>query len=200
MVRWDAFVSGAGWARGRDLSVGLHVDLGEWILRDGEWEQLYEVVDTDDEVAVRDEVDRQVRRFELVMGRLPTHLDSHQHVHLREPVRTVVLELGRRLGVHVRALSGTSYCGEFYGQWTPGVAHHESISIDALESLIARLPSGTTELACHPGADAVEDVTTMYASERAVERETLCDVRARKAISDHDVVLRSFLPADSVVG
>ena len=122
------------------------------------------------------------------------------HVHLREPVRTVVLELGRRLGVHVRALSGTSYCGEFYGQWTPGVAHHESISIDALESLIARLPSGTTELACHPGADAVEDVTTMCASERAVERETLCDVRARKAISDHDVVLRSFLPADSVVG
>ena len=34
MVRWDAFVSGAGWARGRDLSVGLHVDLGEELLGD----------------------------------------------------------------------------------------------------------------------------------------------------------------------
>ena len=37
-------------------------------------------------------------RFAALLGRDPTHLDSHQHVHRREPVRSVLLELGCRAG------------------------------------------------------------------------------------------------------
>lgn len=198
MVRWDAFPTAADWARGHpELTVGLHVDFGEWILDDGQWAPLYEVVDTDDETAVRDELERQLDRFDRVMGRPPSHLDSHQHVHLREPVRSAVLSAGRRLGAHVRSQSKVLYCGEFYGQWNGSTPHHESISVAALERLIAGLQPGTTELACHPGADELTDVTTMYADERAIERRTLCDARIRRAIVDQGVILRGFGPGDA---
>src|SRR5688572_28379081 len=43
MVRWPAAAAAASYARARpELSVGLHLDLGEWVLRDGAWVPLYE--------------------------------------------------------------------------------------------------------------------------------------------------------------
>src|SRR5262245_44565211 len=47
MARWRAAASAAAYARAHpNLSVGLHVDLGEWVYREGEWQLLYEVVET----------------------------------------------------------------------------------------------------------------------------------------------------------
>src|SRR5437764_15380237 len=45
MVRQPAAASAAGEAALRpELSVGLHLDLGEWVFRNGSWETVYEVV------------------------------------------------------------------------------------------------------------------------------------------------------------
>src|SRR5262249_21163868 len=63
------------------LSLGLHLDFGEWRLSDGEWVPVYEVPLGEPE-AVRWEVDRQLAAFRRLVGRNPTHIDSHQHVHL----------------------------------------------------------------------------------------------------------------------
>src|ERR1700733_14637554 len=63
------------------LSVGLHVDIGEWMYRDGEWIPLYGRVQADDGSAVAAETARQLDLFRVLMGRDPTHLDSHQHAH-----------------------------------------------------------------------------------------------------------------------
>ena len=52
------------------------------------------------------------------------------------------------------------------------------------------LPSGLTELGCHPAAG--EDLDSMYASERLVELKTLCDPRVRAALSRAKVRLCSF--------
>src|SRR5688572_7521781 len=40
------------------LGVGLHLDLGEWAYRGGEWVTLYEVVPVDDPAAVESETRR----------------------------------------------------------------------------------------------------------------------------------------------
>ena len=88
MVRWPAAEDAAEYARSHSLSVGLHLDLGEWEHRDGEWHIRYRVLDDDSEEAVAEEIRRQLERFEALVGTPPTHLDSHQHVHLRDPVRT----------------------------------------------------------------------------------------------------------------
>src|SRR6266480_4583843 len=82
MVRKPAAIDAVAIARDcPELSLGLHLDLGEWAYRDGEWQPLYEVVDVADADAVRYEVLQQFDRFCELTGRTPTHLDSHQHVH-----------------------------------------------------------------------------------------------------------------------
>src|SRR5215204_3611043 len=77
MVRPAAAGEAAAYARGRsELSLGLHVDLGEWVYRGGEWSALYEVVDVNDPRAVREEVSRQFEGFCGLLGGPPTHVDS----------------------------------------------------------------------------------------------------------------------------
>src|SRR5688572_11973813 len=118
MVRWPAAAEAATDARKHpSLSVGLHIDLGEQILRSGEWVPLYSVLPVHNESTVREEIARQLDVFDRLVGHAPTHLDSHQHVHLREPTRVILVEIAQRLGVPLRNCSReVSYCGSFYGQ------------------------------------------------------------------------------------
>ena len=84
MVRWPTATAAAAYARGNPrFGVGLHLDLGEWTYRDGAWPALYEVVSLQDAHAIAEEVSRQLAAFREIVGRDPTHLDSHQHVHLQ---------------------------------------------------------------------------------------------------------------------
>src|SRR3954449_3190856 len=39
-----------------DMSIGLHIDLGEWVYREWEWKPLYEVVNLSDELAIEREI------------------------------------------------------------------------------------------------------------------------------------------------
>src|ERR1041384_5283397 len=88
MVRQPAAAAAATDAASHPkLSVGLHLDLGEWVFQNGEWVILYSVVATDDPKAVGAETSHQLSQFRRLMGRNPTPLDSHQHVHRKEPVR-----------------------------------------------------------------------------------------------------------------
>jgi predicted glycoside hydrolase/deacetylase ChbG (UPF0249 family) len=193
MVRWAAAEDAARWANTvSSLSLGLHLDLGEWVCVGGEWRQLYSVVDEHDPGAVRDEVDAQLDSFLRMAGRAPTHIDSHQHVHKEEPVRTLVLERAARLGVPVRGLSETvAYCGKFYGQWSDGTAYPDGVGYDALMRILDDLPDGTSELGCHPGTGE-RDVESMYWSERSAERDVLCDPRLPDAMTARGIELCSY--------
>src|SRR5688572_23992552 len=103
MVRGDGARAAAAYARAHPrLSVGLHLDLGEWIYEDGDWMPLYEVVPLDDGAAVAGEIERQLATFRELVGTDPSHLDSHQHVHQRQPTRSLLLDAARRMGKPVR--------------------------------------------------------------------------------------------------
>jgi predicted glycoside hydrolase/deacetylase ChbG (UPF0249 family) len=191
MVRWPAVEEAAAMARDRpDLSVGLHFDLSEWVYRDGDWTPLYQVV-ADDRAAVEAELAAQLAQFIALFGRQPTHLDSHQHRHLEEPVRSVVVEAGGRLGVPVRGCtSQVAYRGDFYGQTGTGEPLPEAITVEALVGLLASLPPGVTELGCHPAVEPEEEST--YSTERPGELEALCDPLVRAAVQAEGIELRSF--------
>src|SRR5262245_13398039 len=108
MVRGLAAAEAAAYARAHPaLSVGLHLDLGEWVWRDGDWMSVYEVVRADDAEAVAAEVTRQLAAFVRLVGRGPTHLDSHQHLHRHEPIRSVLRRAADELGVPLRHFSAT---------------------------------------------------------------------------------------------
>src|SRR5262249_34574307 len=150
MVRWPAAAEAAAYARAHpSLSVGLHIDLGEWVYRRRRWVSAYEVVPLDDVPAVRDEVDRQLATFRRLVGQHPTHLDSHQHVHREEPARTILLELAKQLAVPLRECTpGIRYCGDFYGQTAEGRPLPDVISVANLLRILAALRPGLTELGC----------------------------------------------------
>ncbi len=192
MVLWPAAAEAADYAGEHpDLALGLHLDLGEWVYREGQWLPAYEVVPADDSPAVTEEAARQLVAFRRLVGRDPTHLDSHQHVHLREPVRSVLSEVAGELAVPLRHYDPRiRYCGDFYGQTGKGQPLPEGISADALIEILAALPAGITELACHPGLD--DGLQSTYRSERAVEVGVLCDPRVRATIAAKEIELCSF--------
>ena len=192
MVHRPAADEAARYARERaQMSVGLHIELGEWLYQHGEWRAERVVVDTEDAAAVRAEVAAQLEAFRRLVGRDPTHVDSHQHVHREGPVASVVATLGRELGVLVRHFSPVvRYCGEFYGQMREGSSLPELITADALAALVRRLPTGVTELACHPGY--AEGLESSYRRERELELVALCDARVRQAVEDEGIVLSTF--------
>jgi chitin disaccharide deacetylase len=198
MTVWPASREAAELTRSRPrLSVGLHVDLGEWLYRDGEWDCTYLRVPLEDERAVHAELERQLRVFRHLMGRDPTHLDSHQHVHREEPVRTTVLELGHRLGVPVRHEShAIHYRGDFFGQTQTGETNVAALSVEALIGVFGTLDRGTTELGCHPGY--ADDLATAYRRERALEVMTLRDTRVRSMLESLEIALVSFSNAAPV--
>jgi predicted glycoside hydrolase/deacetylase ChbG (UPF0249 family) len=186
-------------------SVGLHVDLSEWACENETWFPLYEVVPLDDHAAVAAEVARQLQRFRELLGKNPTHLDSHQHAHHKEPVHFVLKQLAQELNVPLRHYdSRVRYCGDFYGQSAKGEPFHEGISVNGLIDILTKLPSGVTELGCHPGW--AEDLESMYRDERAAEVKTLCAARVRSFIeaakielcSFHDVTQTASLQADGL--
>jgi predicted glycoside hydrolase/deacetylase ChbG (UPF0249 family) len=192
MVRWPAAAEAAAYSRKcPDLSLGLHVDLGEWVFRNGTWIPLYEVVPVDNKTDVADEVNRQLASFRRLVGKDPTHLDSHQHVHREEPVGSVLAEIAHRLAVPLRHnTQEVHYCGDFYGQTGQGLSLPDTVSVDALIGILAALPPGVTELGCHPGEGS--DLDTMYRNERAEEVRVLCDPQVRAAIISKKIKLCSF--------
>ncbi len=158
-----------------DLAIGLHVDLAEWqYLADQGWTVSYERVDTDDSDAVHRELSEQLDSFERIVGRTPTHLDSHQHFHRAEPATALLLAVAERLGISLREVT-TPYLGGFYGQDNRSRPFPEAITPEALVAVVASCSAPLTELSCHPSQLA--DTGSVYDAERVTELETLISDR-----------------------
>ena len=192
MVRGRAATEAAEYARRTPtLSLGLHVDLGEWEYAEGGWRERYQLYARDDTAAARAEARAQLEMFRGLVGRDPTHLDSHQHLHMGTAAALVLAEIGEELDVPVRHLTdGIRYIGEFYGQSDRGDPHPEGVAPATLVQLIRRLGPGVTEIGCHPAVTV--DFESVYGRERVIELETLCDPELRRVLADEEIELRSF--------
>jgi predicted glycoside hydrolase/deacetylase ChbG (UPF0249 family) len=182
MVRWPAAAEAAAYAKKNPaISVGLHVDLGEWLLHNGEWEMLYKVVDIANAKVVENEIQHQVAEFRRLLGCDPSHLDSHQHVHRNEPVRSIMLQLAQGLKIPLRECDPrVRYCGNFYGQGAEGEPVPELLTVANLKKILASFPEGITELGCHPGYG--ENLESPYRHERTEEVRVLCHPEVRDLI------------------
>ena len=184
MVRWPAASEAADYAKKiGTMSVGLHVDLGEWTHCDGQWKLLYVVVDLANAQAVEFEIQHQLTEFRRLLGRNPSHLDSHQHVHRNEPVRSIMMNLARELGVPLREFDPrVRYCGDFYGQGAGGEPLPELLTVANLRKILTALPGGVVELGCHPGYG--DGLKTPYRQERALELGVLCNPESRRVVTE----------------
>ena len=165
------------------LSLGLHVNFTN------EAERL---VEFDDPEVCRRELRRQFDQFVELTGHLPTHLDSHQHVHRRRPCQASFLELAEEHGLPLRDRSPVIFKGGFYSQWEYGVPQPAKVSFEALTGIVStELTRGVYELAVHPGYRD-EGVDYVYNQDREWELATLSDPRLAGLLRDVGVQLISF--------
>ena len=166
-----------------NLAIGLHWDV--W----GEDEREF---DTTDIQAVRDEFQHQLDQFYGLVGRMPTHVDSHRHAHREEHLVTVFRELVEPLGVPLRDDGRVRFVGGFYAQWEWMVTNLEYVSVPFLQKMLfEEVTEGWTEFSCHPGYTS-PDYKAVYLAEREAEVRTLTDPRIRQTLDQLGVRLVSF--------
>jgi len=166
-------------ARQPALSIGLHARLTSPGGR--------MAVDVDDPAACKAELHRQLERFVDLLGRLPTHLDSHHNVHRDSRLTPLFLETAQAYGLPLREHSSARHVSSFHGD--TDVAR---ISVEALTNILrTQIGDGVTELSCHPGH--VDDALhSRYSVERETELRTLCDPRLPPLLVELGIQLIGF--------
>jgi predicted glycoside hydrolase/deacetylase ChbG (UPF0249 family) len=165
------------------LSLGLHVNFTNEAQR---------LVEFDDPAICTGELRAQIERFTALTGRLPTHIDSHQHVH-RDPRRRRYFEaVAQELALPLRDTPPIVFKGGFYAQWEYGVSDPTKVSVAALSRMLRNeVKDGITELACHPGYyDTGSEY--VYHSDREIELQTLTDPDVRAVLDEQGIQLISF--------
>ncbi len=174
-----------------ELSVGLHVELGEWNFARNRWLPLHTGANLPDASSAEEKLHRQLSLFTELMGRPPTHLDSHQHVHMNAEILPAFRAVAAELGIMLRSCHpAVQYCGAFFGADEHMVARPDFVSCANLIRLVNQIPVGVTELGVHPGLDAA--LESEYRDARLAEVEALCSPLVRKAIDDGGIILTSF--------
>lgn len=180
------------------LSVGLHLNLVR-----------FEAVSTGQPLIeaqvgqlkagfVEREVHAQLQRFELLLGRAPTHIDVHKHAHLQPAVLQGVARAAVARGLAVRSISapmredlrrlGVRTNDAFFGD--AGADAYWTLAAWARE--LDRLPlEGVVELMCHPGYSP-STVSSGYGAQREVELATFVSAAAREALVARGLTLSSW--------
>jgi predicted glycoside hydrolase/deacetylase ChbG (UPF0249 family) len=165
------------------LAVGLHWDI------EGEGERTF---DTRNAFLVRDELRRQIDTFERIMGRAPTHVDSHRHAHQLDHVFPMFRDMIAPLGVPLRGDGRVKFTGGFYAQWEWQVTELKYVSVPFLETMLRdEVAEGWNEFSCHPGY-VTPDFQSVYLAEREAEVRTLTDPAIRRTIEALGYRLASF--------
>lgn len=147
---------------------------------------------------VRAEIEAQVERFQVALKRSPTHLDTHHHVGLHAPVREVVLEVARALGVPVRSQdaaarmrargAGLRTPDHFFGESGPQAYW----SLARVLRQLRELPAGASEFMTHPGWFDEDLGASRYGRQREVEMIGLGTAASRAAAGALGVTLCTF--------
>ncbi len=192
------------------LGVGLHVALTGGVPTLPP-EQVPSLVDTEGRLPAKPEglgapspeevlaeVRAQLALFRVLTGRLPTHLDSHHHSHRRPevlaalvtvaaesnlPVRLAAPEMASRLR-QAGVATTDHFVADFFGPAT---------TLESLVEILERLPSGVTELMCHPAR--VDDELrhgSSYVDEREQELASLTSPEVPRLLSSMKVCLAHF--------
>jgi predicted glycoside hydrolase/deacetylase ChbG (UPF0249 family) len=151
-----------------------------------------------DKDEARIELGNQIDAFRALLGRFPTHLDSHHHVGRHEPILELVFDFARAIKVPVRTQDGqVRAAARGLKIRTPdhfiGEADSEPYwsAARVLEHL-RTLPAGVTEFMTHPGYFDDDLAYSRYGAQRESELAGLTDPRARELVAREGIRLAHF--------
>lgn len=153
--------------------------------------------------AVREEALTEYRaqhaRAATLIGRAPTHLDTHHWLHdepaLEWAITRLALETGTAVRPHDDAQRDRLRAAgvRTVDRYRRDFQHEGHVDVDALLRIIDDVGDGVTELGCHPGEPDDELArTSAYAALRATELATLTDPRVRAAVADAGITLSTY--------
>jgi predicted glycoside hydrolase/deacetylase ChbG (UPF0249 family) len=161
MVDRPAAEHGVERTRGTSLSVGLHT-----------------VLDRVPPERCEAELERQLARFEELVGARPTHVDSHHHIHREPALAETFAAFADREGLAMRDRA-VRHEPRFYGE--------PAIGVERLLEILETLPEGDSELGCHPGY--ADGLRSRYVEERETELATLTDPAVRARLDELGIAL-----------
>jgi predicted glycoside hydrolase/deacetylase ChbG (UPF0249 family) len=193
-------------AQADGIAVGLHLNLARYLpvsprfpvslVVDGQFSEAMAPKLPPD--VVERETLAQLDRAKQLLHREPTHIDVHKHLHRHAGVLAGVIAAARARGLPVRSLNAAmrlelnrhqvATTDHFIGDagtedpyWT----------LDRLELELSALPTGVTELMCHPGHPP-ELIRSGYSSQREVELRTFTSSTARALLDRSGVNIATF--------
>ncbi len=176
---------------------------------------------------IRNEARRQIETFCQYLGRPPTHIDGHQHVHCFPVVRTIVYELAEEYGCYVRNCA-TDLTALRHGAASPiksliincmglgfngglaakNIPHNQKFfglhdfnpthDLHAMVALWLHLASDGTLINCHPGIDTTPG--DPLANWRRHEYDYLCGDSFAALLRDTGTVIAPFRPPVTPAG
>jgi predicted glycoside hydrolase/deacetylase ChbG (UPF0249 family) len=187
------------------LAIGLHLNLARhpplWagfpqgLLTRGELDESRAAELPPEVVAA--ETRAQLDAARALLGRAPTHLDVHKHLHRHPAILEGLSEVAKERGLPVRSIDqamrdalrarGVRTPDHFIGD--AGTQAHWTL--DQLFASLEALAPGLTELMCHPGLSP-SAVKSGYSAQREVELATFLHPSAREALDRAGVRLSTF--------
>ena len=212
LVNYPAAAEAARLAKEHEaLGVGLHLQLTGGSTPASPREQVRSLLDAAgrfhlkpeglvgaDPVEVLTEARAQLRRFRELMGRRPTHFDSHHHAHKLPVVLDALVTLAWETGLPIRGAS-EEVRARLRSEGLPTTDHFiedfydQGATLEGLIRVLSRLEPGTTELMCHPAVvDEELRTTSGYAEARGRELEYLVHEQVRQTIQAAGVKLVTY--------
>ncbi|MBR3357168.1 MAG: chitin disaccharide deacetylase [Solobacterium sp.] len=123
----------------------------------------------------------QIERFIEVFGCLPTHIDSHHHVHtFTEQLTGIAKQLGREYGLELRNYGQYRFVSSFY---------QETVSEENLFAILEQYKDEDIEIMCHPGYCDLELYRrSSYSLNRVRELDILTRDSVKQYLKDHGIV------------
>jgi len=146
----------------------------------------------------RIELGTQIDVFRRLLGRFPTHLDTHHHVGRHEPILELVLDFARAIKVPVRSQdAAVREAARRLRLRTPDHFVGESgpepyWTAERVLEQLASLPAGVSEFMTHPGHYDEDLAYSRYGTQRDIELRGLTDPRARELIEREGIRLAHF--------
>ncbi len=142
-----------------------------------------------------DEWKAQIEKFIAMMGKKPTHIDSHHHVHLLDNLYPVARRLAKEYDLPMRLRPETDKTDYEWEQalMLPGFYEETAVPAYVMENTFGIWDHEFIEIMCHPAfIDQRLIDNSSYCMQRARELQTMRDPELKQWIKDHGIELITF--------
>jgi predicted glycoside hydrolase/deacetylase ChbG (UPF0249 family) len=129
----------------------------------------------------------QIEKFKILMGKMPTHIDGHYHVHRLPAILPFILEFSKKNKIPVRAIGEVNFIASFSNP------NPKNASLVNLIKIIRNLPQGVSELMTHPGYSSVKlKRVSSLSDQRERELAILISPEIKRVIEEEGIKLISW--------